>query len=398
MPDARSSWPFALLPVLLVGCGDAGTPPDGALVDERCRAIADGCLMRQRGCAIDPDTDTAGCRACPKGDYPTAPLGACAPLPGTTLSHDFGDFDLERGEEIGSLCQSWVLDNDTELFVNAVELENTGSYHHSNWFFVPEDYEDWPTTPWRGCYSEGFDELQAALVGGVLYAQSTQTRFELQKFQSGAVIRIPPRSRVIGATHLLNYNPESVTTNLKMHLHTLPPEDVTIRLVPAQLVYSDLAIPPLQRSLAGGECDLDAAHRSLFGGAPLDIKIHYVLPHYHALGDSFDLRVLGGPEDGRELVHLGAYTTDPYGFIFNPPIDLAGAQGLSFSCGWDNPRDEVIHWGIGDREMCEGLMFIESKMAFSAQVQQTEDVSTVNGLEYHSGQCNVLAFPFDTDK
>jgi len=389
----RHPWLFACAAPALFGCAEDTTASEP---DERCREIADDCLLRQRGCVIEADAPT--CRACDAGMYPTAPLAACAPIPGTAITHDFGDQTLAPGQEIGSLCQSWILDNDTELFVNAVELDNGGGYHHSNWFFVPEHYEDWPTEPWVNCYSEGFDELQAALVGGVIYAQSTQTRFELQKFQAGAVVRVPPRMRIIGATHLLNYNPEPLTTNLKMTLHTLPPEEVRTRLVPAQLVYSDLAIPAAQRSLAGGVCDLDAAHRGLFGGAPLDLKIHYILPHYHALGDSFSVSVVGGPEDGRQLVELGAYTTDPYGYLFNPPIDLAGATGVKFACGWDNPRDEVVRWGIGDQEMCEGLMFIESEMAFSAQINETQSVETVGGLEYHTGECNVLAFPFDTEE
>lgn len=397
----RAPWLFAALcalplATLAPACGDDGGDA-GSVGDPRCEPIASSCLQRQRGCVIDAETDAPECRACPAGDYPTAPLGECAPLPGKTLRHDFGDQTLGPAEEIGSMCQSWLLDNDTELFVNAVELKNTGYYHHSNWFFVPEDHNNWPTGAWLNCYSEGFDEISAALAGGVLYAQSTQTKFELQKFQEGAVIRIPPHSRVIGATHLLNFTPDEVTTNLQMMLHVLPAEDVQLKLVPAQFIYSDLAIPPLQKSLAGGDCDLDFAHRNIFS-TNLEMKIHYVLPHYHALGASFDLSVIGGPRDGESLVHLGAYSTDPYGFIFNPPVDLAGATGLHFECGWNNPRDEVIRWGIGDQEMCEALLFIESDMAFSARVGKTTEVDTVNGLEYHTGDCDVLAFPFDTDK
>lgn len=399
MRSPRASWIIALscvAPLAVAACADESGAPRGPIVDERCEPIASSCLARQRGCVVDAETGAPECLACDEGAYPTAPLGACAPLPGETLHHDFGDQTLGPGEEIGSMCQTWVLGNETELFVNAVELRNGGGYHHSNWFFVPEAFRDWPTGAWLGCYSDGFDEITAALAGGVLYAQSTQTRFELQKFQQGAVIRIPPHARIIGATHLLNFHPEALTTNLQMSLHVLRPEEVELRLVPAQFVYSDLAIPPLQRSLAGGDCDLDAASRELLDGKPLAMKIHYVLPHYHALGASFDLRIIGGPRDGESLVHLGAYSTDPYGFIFNPPVDLTGATGLHFECGWNNPRDEVIHWGIGDQEMCEALLFIESDIAFSGQVGQTTDITTEGGLEYHTGKCNVLAFPFDT--
>ena len=108
------------------------------------------------------------------------------------------------------------------------------------------------------------------------------------------------------------------------------------------------------------------------------------------------MTIWGGDKDGQELVALGRYEIDPYGRIFNPPIDLTGATGLTFSCGFDNPRDEEVHWGIGDQEMCEGLMFIESDIAFSARVGTTSEISTLNGLEFHTGTCNVQAFPYDT--
>jgi len=396
----RSTAVTALLILALAACQDDSPAANDSLawnfVDPRCEALAGECLHRQRGCWLDAEADAAVCRPCAPGHYPTGTYAGCEPIPGTVLHHDFGEWTLEPGEEIGSLCQSWILDNDDELFVNAVELANDGGYHHSNWFFVPEAFRDWTAEPWIHCYNDGFHELDAALAGGVIYAQSTQVRHELQKFQDGAVVRIPPRSRVIGATHLLNYNPQPLTTGLRMTIYALPPEDVTVRLVPAQFVYGDLAIPPEQRSYAGADCDLDGPHRNLFDGAPLDMKIHYFLAHYHDLGHGFDLRVLGGPEDGRRIVDLGAYSAEPMGFTFNPPIDLAGATGLSFGCAFDNPRDEVVRRGIGDQEMCDALLFVEAGMAFSAQVGETTTVETVDEMEHHSGPCGVAAFPFST--
>lgn len=395
----RLALTLLLLSFALIACGDDASGPSAeppfAFDDPRCEAIAAECMHRQRGCWLDADAGEASCRVCPAGHHPAGAHAGCVATAGRVLSHDFGEITLDPGEEIGSVCQSWVLDNDEELFVNAVELTNGGGYHHSNWFFVPEDYKGWSTDPWYDCYNTGFHEIDAALAGGVIYAQSTQVRFELQKFSDGAVVRIPPRSRIIGATHLLNFHPEPLTTRLGMTLYALPPEDVAVRLVPAQFVYHDLAIPAAQVSYAGGTCDLDAAHRDLFD-APLAMKVHYALAHYHDLGHGFDLRVVGGPEDGRRLIDHGAYAAEPIGFAFNPPVDLAGATGLAFGCSFDNPRDEVVNRGIGDQEMCDALLFIEADMAFAASVGTTSTVETVGGIEHHSGHCGVTAFPFDT--
>lgn len=368
------------------------TPPE--TVDGRCDAILAGCLKRQRTCVIDDGEPE--CAACPTGHYASVPSGTCLPMTGTKLSHDFGEQTVASGQEIGSLCQSWVLDNDEEIWVNAVEMNNDGAYHHSNWFFVPEAYNDWPTGPWLDCYDEGFHEIDAALAGGVLYAQSTQVRQELQKFQPGAAVHIPPRSRIITVTHLLNYNVTPVTTGLRLDIYTLPRAEVTIPLTPAQLIYSDLAIPGQARSRFGATCDLAASWASVFPSQPFSMKLHYVLPHYHDLGAGFDLTIVGGPRDGERIVDLGAFSSDPFGFAFDPPLDLAGATGLDFGCTFQNPREDVVRWGIGDQEMCEALLFFESPLAFSAGVSRSDaEVVTEGDVQRFTGACNVLGFPFD---
>jgi len=367
------------------------TTPDTA--DSGCGEVLEGCLTRQRTCVVEDGE--AVCRACPGGQFAARPTGVCTPLTGMKLAHDFGLQTIASGEEMGSLCQSWVLDNDEEIWVNAVEMDNDGGYHHSNWFFVPEDHMGWPTDPWLDCYNEGFHEIDAALAGGVLYAQSTQVRHELQKFQPGAAVHIPPRSRIITVTHLLNYNIEPITTGLRLALYTLPRAEVSKPLTPAQLVYGDLKIPGKATSWFGSTCDLATAYGNLFDGQPLAMKLHYVLPHYHALGAGFDLAIVGGPKDGLSIVDLGAFSSDPFGFAFDPPIDLAGATGLKFGCTFDNPRDEVVKWGIGDKEMCEALLFFESPMAFSAGVSQTNSETSEGDVQVYSGACGVAGFKFD---
>lgn len=378
--------------------GDTSETNEPLALDPRCHEVLAGCLERQRTCIVEGDE--ARCVACAPGLYPDRSDGVCRTIPGTPLSHVFADQTIEAGEEIGSLCQSWVLNNDEPLWVNAVEMDNDGGYHHSNWFFVPEDFRDWPTEPWMDCYDDGFHEIDAALAGGVLYAQSTQVRRELQKFQPGAAVRIPPRSRIITVTHLLNYLPDALTTGLRMTIHTLPESEVLTPLTPAQLIYTDLQIPGKATSTFSGTCDLAASWSGLFPGEPMDIKVHYVLPHYHDLGDGFEVALVGGPRDGEKIVELGSYSTDPFGFAFDPPIDLSEATGLSFTCRFKNPRDATVRWGIGDQEMCEALLFLESPMAFSAGVNTTSTESTISGgvddgVRVFGGECGVLAFPYD---
>lgn len=59
-------------------------------------------------------------------------------------------------------------------------LTIAGFWHHSNWFYVPEDrFGDDGT--WD-CRDEDFDMVSADLYGGVVFAQSTQTYEEAFRF------------------------------------------------------------------------------------------------------------------------------------------------------------------------------------------------------------------------
>ena len=56
-------------------------------------------------------------------------------------------------------CQSWTLNNPTELWVSSITQRNDGGYHHANWFFVPDDQFALPDGAWR---SRGRSTSEAA--------------------------------------------------------------------------------------------------------------------------------------------------------------------------------------------------------------------------------------------
>lgn len=118
-----------------------------------------------------------------------------------TYSHDFGRTEVAAGEERTAHCYSFKLDNPTDLWVNTVEVVNDGAFHHSNWFFVPE-YKFVTPDPSVPCEEIDFTELGAGAWGGVLFAQSTQSRSETQKFAATAAVRVPAYSRIITPTSL----------------------------------------------------------------------------------------------------------------------------------------------------------------------------------------------------
>jgi hypothetical protein len=271
--------------------------------------------------------------------------------------------------------------------VDAVQLANNGGYHHSNWFVVPEDAYPGDDGFWR-CSRRNFREVEAALQGTVLFAQSTQSLLEEQRLGEGVVIKIPPRYKVIADVHLLNLSPRSIEPELRMKLGLIHPGDVRVVVTPFRLSYLDLEIPPRRESRFHGECRMQNSYRGTTG-RDLDLKIYWVLPHYHGLGNYFRLELLGGPRDGELLYQLDGFNADANGKKFSPPVSLRGAEGLRFTCGYDNPRDRSVGWGIGDQEMCVMLGFAEAGALVDASVVTGSELvaEDEDGTQHFSAYC-----------
>lgn len=322
--------------------------------------------------------------AAPPPDDPCSG-GAC------TYAHEFAATTLQPGEERTSDCFTYKLDNANDLFINSVELKNDGGFHHSNWFFVPEKLYD-TDQPRVRCRDVGFSELGAALAGGVLFAQSTQSRTETQRFPPGAFVRVPARSRIITTAHLLNASAKELRTGMRLVLQALPESQKQVELYPFRLSYTDLHLPAMKRSEFSSDCDLKKEAEARLG-TPFYFKLYYVLPHFHGFGDLFKLELSGGPAAGRVLYELREGIGEAHGQTFDPPIDLHEAAGLRFTCGYNNPTEEEVRWGNGDGEMCVMLGFADAPARYDATVYKDKEVGDRQGVSLHSGPCGIGVYP-----
>ena len=371
---------------------EESTPDAGPSVDADSDTDAD-----EQSDADEPDDDVGGdIGADDVGDADTG--GELGDLT-HSLGYTFETYELESGGET-TPCVQWDLDNDEPLYVNSVTMNNEGGFHHSNWYIVPNDhfgeqYDD----GYFECADRGWNEQTAAITGTVLFAQSTQAYTETQQFPEGVVTKIPPNHMVVADLHFLNTSSQDLETRMRLELGLKHPSLVDTVATPFQLIYTDLDIPPQAESRFETDCDVADHAGALMDstdGTFDDLEIYYVLPHYHDLGNHFDLHVYGGPNDGEELFELTGFNAEANGQTFNPPADLSGAKGLSFSCGFDNPRDESVGWGIGDQEMCTMLGFSNAEAIFRSGVDdgETDNIETDDdGIIRKSGPCDSLVVP-----
>jgi hypothetical protein len=299
---------------------------------------------------------------------------------------DFEPIAVQAGEELIGLCQSLTLNNDEAIAVNAVTMDAGPAWHHANWFFVPEDLYDGPDGTWD-CNQRDFDTVVAGLRGSVLFAMSTQAQTEEQRFQPGAALVIPPHSRIVGELHLINASDAMLSTGLSLTVEPMAVEDVQAWLQPATFVYYDLDIPPMATSEFAADCDLEGAW-----GAPLDLRVHYVLPHYHNLGRAMNLQVIGGPNHGQTIYDVESGIGEPLSATLDPPVDLTGATGVRFSCTFQNDTESPVGWGLGGREMCVALAFVDGPAKWGGQVEfDSVYVGEDNGVMRYTGPCETLA-------
>ncbi len=357
------------------------SPIVSSLARRRVPTLAAGAIAALAALALA----AAGC-----GDGDDGDDGPPAPAPRT---YAFGPFELAPGEEIAGDCVSVALDNAEPLYVNAVELVTQRGFHHSNWFWVPENIFPGPDGIWD-CDARGYDEVVAGGAGAVLFAQSTQSVTERQDFPDGVVIPIPPRSKIVAGIHLLNASDAPLTTSLELTITPVASEEVVTKLGTFALDYRRLALPPQRASSFTIECDLADLHQRLIG-SPLDWNLYYALPHYHEYGRGFDLVATGGPAGDVTIVSSDGAIGEPLGTVLDPAFSLAGFTGIRFTCRFDNPTDRTIRYGLAGGEMCVFQGFTDSIYKWGGQTAPSGTSTSEDDGEVvrFTHPCEMFGFP-----
>ncbi len=317
--------------------------------------------------------------------------------PNAPKTFTFGPYPLEPRQEITDQCVSISLDNDEPIYINQVELTTGPGFHHSNWFWVPQNQFAGPDGTWS-CNERHYSEAAAGLFGAVVFAQSTQALHEIQAFPAGAATKIPPHAKLVAGLHLLNATDGVLSPKIELTLTPIPLREVTAELHGLAFENMSIQIPPHAKSRFTIECDLSKG-QSIDGGTferpPPTFKIYHVLAHYHELGSGLTFEALRDSDGGAEMMfETSTRIGDGLASVLDPPFDLTGHSKLRFSCSYENPRDEAVGWGVGDQEMCIVFAFTDSPQVWSGGVPAVDAPGPAvdnNGILDFTHDCVTIA-------
>jgi hypothetical protein len=325
-------------------------------------------------------------------------LAACASTPSDPTgpqTFSFGPYTIGAGEEVTNQCVQITLHDAHDLYVNQVELTTGPGFHHSNWFYVPES-EFFGDDGTFTCDDRNFSEPAAALFGGVLFAQSTQSAHEVQSFPPGVAIRVPAHSKLVAQIHLLNPAEQDVMLAPTIALTPIAQAEVTTQLAAISFEDHALGLPPRKQSRFSVDCDLGTTSQQVAGGPP-DFSIYYALAHYHRMGTGMTVEAV--KDDGSAATIYSTMTKigDSLGGTIDPAFDFTGYTHLRFSCDYYNDTDTTVSWGNGSAEMCVFLAFSDSAYNWGGGVTSNDAPGdpTIgsDGVMTYTHGCSVFANP-----
>lgn len=304
--------------------------------------------------------------------------------------HRFPTLEVPAGGELNFVCQSWTLDNDEPLYVNATTVTGGPGWHHTEWLYADENDFAGPDGTWD-CAERGFELVSAGISGGVLFAPSPELEVASQAFGEGVAIVIPPRSKIVAEVHLINPSDAELVTSTHLELETLSARDATTHLSPLAIANYALDLPASASSSFTTSCDLEAVQ-----GGELDFRVYSVEPHYHDLGEALRIEAFDASGATR-LVHegRGRIGNNNLGSVLVEPFDLRGSKGLSMTCDYRNSRERRVGFGSSAAdEMCVMFAFTDSPYTWIAGSLAGSEIRPVDGPGDRSSfasACNVTS-------
>lgn len=257
------------------------------------------------------------------------------------------------------LCQVSKLPFAGVMNVNLVESVQTPGVHHMDVMALTPAGVALETGVYD-CNQLYRDYPQIMEDGLTLYAAQDAT--QRVQLPSGVVATLPGGILVMQELHLLNASPTPLDAFSKVNIYSYD-GPTTQQIWGGTVRDTNLTIPHGEH-VEWSRCIMNT-----------EIDVLFLSSHTHALGRKVEIRRFDGKDVGALVYQNTDWHTPALLSFGNTPLHVAAGQGFEFSCFYENPTAQVVHWGFhASDEMCQmAMVFTPGEPSRKCQIVQASN-------------------------
>ena len=226
--------------------------------------------------------------------------------------------------------------NTAAVYVNKYTMRGRPNSHH----FVLYGFQNTallpPLNTLRDLYNADgtinvttFSQMQNHLfLGGGTDVNATYT------FPAGVALKIPAGTSLDLNAHYFNKQTTSFTGENFINLYTVPQASVVKEAKSINFANYSFSIAANQRKTITTNFTFPAA-----------VTVIMLTSHFHKMGESFVIKILGGPRNG-ETVYTNTDWQHPLVINFTAPIQLNAGEGLTSVVTYNNTSNKTVNFGL----------------------------------------------------
>ncbi len=305
---------------------------------------------------VSPDTSAPDTSPLDTGLPDTTPDVVTPPLNpiGDELKVAIEPITVLSGEE-RQVCRTINVPGNVPLDIVRFESKMRGLSHHFNLYKVIDGTRLDPVTAAETATSD-CQPAAEQLRGDAAYIYGSASPDRVMETPAGVAFRLESGQRLILEFHAINYTLDPIEADVEISLFAAAPEaNIEHHADIMWFANWGFALPPGQETSSTKSCSV-----------PYDVEIFGLMSHFHELGTQFEVSAITA--DGSTKVYEDDDWQHPKYEPFMPTLSLAAGESLSWTCTWDNTRNDWVLPNKGSKdEMCMVFAAAYPKNTLSAE-------------------------------
>ena len=281
------------------------------------------------------------------------------------LQYHIGPFDVYPNTEREFLY--YVPAEESEYFINRVEISMTAGSHHFIAYSFSEDYAGYPPPQFGGDGSgtpppeyehrdihPPYTESDLDMIYNLIdlnehtFIFGTQWSFWDYSFPEGVALKFNSNYGFDLNPHYFNYTDEIIQGEVYFNIHTVLPQDVVHQGGILQLGDNSINLPPNQETTIQ---EIFSTNQILNGvnieppEGTTNLNIFQLFSHAHQLMTRFDILILHSNGE-EELIYTALDYQHPPILELDPPLIIGSNQGLISRATYYNTTNNTVNFGL----------------------------------------------------